>query len=274
MSNDRSDVPAGTHWMPASFAESLRRAADAVLMLDYDGTLAPFRIRREEALPWPGILELLERIVEGARTRVVVISGRESGAVAHLLEPFRPHEIWGVHGLERRDRDGRLRRTQLPSEARDGLIEARRRLEAAGLASRLEEKYGALALHWRGLETARAEQLGGWAEDSLAPLAARHELEFRPFDGGVELRAGGPDKGSAVRAVLGSSSPAAVAAYLGDDLTDEDAFRALHDVMGGRGLGILVRSEPRASAADLRLDPPHELLEFLQHWVRIRGEAG
>ena len=156
MSGDGSEDSAGARWLSASFAGVLRRAADAVLMLDYDGTLAPFHIRREEARPWPGMLERLDQIAEGARTRVVVISGRESGAVAHLLEPFRPHEIWGVHGLERRDREGRLQRTQVPSAARDGLIEARRRLEAAGLASCLEEKYGAVALHWRGLARAGA----------------------------------------------------------------------------------------------------------------------
>ncbi|RME26788.1 MAG: trehalose-phosphatase, partial [Candidatus Zixiibacteriota bacterium] len=50
---------------------------------------------------------------------------------------------------------------------------------------------------------------------------------------------------------------------LGDDRTDEDAFAAL----SSRGLKVLVRSEPRETAADLRLVPPDELRSFLDRWL-------
>ena len=53
-------------------------------------------------------------------------------------------------------------------------------------------------------------------------------------------------------------------AYLGDDLTDEDAFRAV----ATRGLGILVRQELRKTAAVAWLRPPEELLDFLHRWAR------
>jgi len=52
-------------------------------------------------------------------------------------------------------------------------------------------------------------------------------------------------------------------AYLGDDLTDEDAFAA----MGNRGLSILVRGEVRRSCARFWLRPPEELLHFLDEWI-------
>jgi trehalose-6-phosphatase len=52
-------------------------------------------------------------------------------------------------------------------------------------------------------------------------------------------------------------------AYLGDDLTDEDAFAAV----GDRGLSFLVRGEARASNARYWLRPPEELLEFLDGWL-------
>jgi trehalose 6-phosphate phosphatase len=52
-------------------------------------------------------------------------------------------------------------------------------------------------------------------------------------------------------------------AYLGDDLTDEDAFAAL----GDRGFSILVRTEVRASCARFWLRPPKELLAFLDEWI-------
>jgi trehalose 6-phosphate phosphatase len=52
-------------------------------------------------------------------------------------------------------------------------------------------------------------------------------------------------------------------AFLGDDLTDEDAFRKLK----GRGMAILVRDEYRPTEAEVWLKPPHELLEFLEQWA-------
>ena len=58
-------------------------------------------------------------------------------------------------------------------------------------------------------------------------------------------------------------------AYLGDDRTDEDAFRALQ----GRGLTVLVRQELRPTSAELWLRPPDELMHFLNDWLSAsRGE--
>src|SRR6185437_15422137 len=58
-----------------AFFERLRQASSRVLLLDYDGTLAPFTPDREHAFPYPGIPELISRIVR-AGTRVVLVSGR------------------------------------------------------------------------------------------------------------------------------------------------------------------------------------------------------
>jgi len=57
------------------------------------------------------------------------------------------------------------------------------------------------------------------------------------------------------------------AAYLGDDTTDEDAFKAIR----GRGIGVLVRPQFHATAADFWLKPPEELLEFLERWHELGG---
>jgi len=66
--------------------------------------------------------------------------------------------------------------------------------------------------------------------------------------------------------------PDAPAAYLGDDNTDEPAFR----VMNGRGLSVLVRTKWRETAARLWLQPPEELLDFLTQWLQAckRDESG
>jgi trehalose-phosphatase len=86
----------------------------------------------------------------------------------------------------------------------------------------------------------------------------------RDFDGGVELRPSGWDKGQTIRLLRSEHPAGAAVAFAGDDLTDEDAFQAL----GAAGLSVLVRSELRPTAADIWLRPPDELLDFLQNWTR------
>ena len=92
-------------------------------------------------------------------------------------------------------------------------------------------------------------------------------LELLRFDGGIELRARGMDKGQVIGKLLSEVAPDASVAYAGDDRTDEDAFRAL----GERGLRVLVRDEVRPTLADLWLRPPGELLDFLFRWLRTTG---
>ena len=95
-------------------------------------------------------------------------------------------------------------------------------------------------------------------------LAQEAGLDLLEFDGGVEIRASAPDKGDAVRSLLSEMSANTPAAYLGDDNTDERAFRAIN----GRGLSVLVRPQWRQTAARLWLKPPEELLDFLARWLK------
>jgi trehalose-6-phosphatase len=88
-------------------------------------------------------------------------------------------------------------------------------------------------------------------------------VELLPFEGGIELRARGRNKADAVSDVLARSSPDAVCAYLGDDVTDEDAFAGIR----GRGLAVLVAPELRRTGAHLWLRPPAELEWFLDRWA-------
>ena len=72
-----------------------------LLLLDYDGTLAPFRVDRFLARPWAGVRELLTRIQQQGRTRMAIISGRSAHEIRPLLGIDPPFEVWGLHGAER-----------------------------------------------------------------------------------------------------------------------------------------------------------------------------
>src|SRR5258707_14314062 len=89
----------------ASFLERVRRATSRALLLDYDGTLAPFTADRTRAFPYREIPELISQIMLH-QTRVVLISGRPAKELL-FLSRIHPHpEIWGSHGAERLHPDG------------------------------------------------------------------------------------------------------------------------------------------------------------------------
>jgi len=245
------------------FLDRLSNAPASALLLDYDGTLAPFQLDRDRAYPYPEVVPILERIVQCNRTRVVVISGRPVAEVRTLLGQLKHLEMWGAHGLERQSRDGTYHQSPKPREAVELLSQAREWVIEAGLVPLTEVKPGGIAIHWRGMPEADAERVERRLLEGWSVLAGRPQLKLLRFESGIELRVARPDKGDAVASIIDDSPRGTEIAYLGDDLTDEDAFRRLN----GRGLTVLVREEARESAAQVWLRPPAELIEFLERWL-------
>ena len=250
------------------FLRTIAKAPRSVLLLDYDGTLAPFRANRHQAYPYPGVAPMLQEIMRSGRTRIVIISGREAADVIPLLNIHPNPEVWGIHGLQRLQIDGSKEMPRLDEQTLDGLTDADRWLNYQQLRHTAEFKAGSIAVHWRGLaesdvEAIRARVLLGWR-----PIAEHSGLDLLEFDGGIEIRPSEADKGDAVRTFLCEVPPHAPVAYLGDDNTDEAAFRALE----GRGLSVLVRPKLRPTAAQIWLKPPDELLEFLGLWLKTSTE--
>ena len=246
-----------------SFLDGIPKASERVLMLDYDGTLAPFQVRAERAVPYPGVREALESLVAAGGTRVVIVSGRPALSLLPLLALDHPPEIWGGHGWERLLPGGVLKAEE-PSPAILVSLEkaAGAAADAVRAGGRLERKQASIALHWRGLPALNAAKVQARSRTAWDDVVAETELELLPFDGGLELRAPGCNKQHAVKAVLSETGGESAIAYLGDDLTDEDAFSAIKP----RGLAVLVRPELRATQADVWLQPPRELIAFLKRW--------
>ncbi|HKI99220.1 MAG TPA: trehalose-phosphatase [bacterium] len=247
---------------PQRFFDAVRAASRRVLMLDYDGTLAPFRLDRDQAAPYPGVRERLSALMAGHGTRVVLISGRTAHEVLQLAAVEPAPEVWGTHGWERLSPDGTYELAPLPPAAEAGLAQAHDVLDVRW-AQRLERKPASLAFHLRGLAPQETDAVQGHVQHAWEAIAACQGLEVHAFDGGIELRIPGRSKGTAVRQLLAESDPATVSAYLGDDRTDEDAFEAI----APHGLGVLVRPELRETAAAWWIKPPEELLDFLDQWI-------
>jgi len=247
------------------FFSQLSLAPTSALLLDYDGTLAPFQSERNHAYPYAGIVPILESIMHCGKTRVIVITGRPVHEVQTLLDPLKSFEIWGAHGLEHLLVDGTYRQAIIDPNAAMSLVRAEDWLKISGLSSRSEIKPGGIAIHWRGLPDAEIESIRTSTYKSWKTLAEQPGLKLLDFEGGLELRVTHPDKGDAIVEILKNLDGKVKIAFLGDDLTDEDGFR----VLNGRGLSVLVRSEYRETKAKVWLKPPHELVDFLKQWLNI-----
>jgi trehalose-phosphatase len=253
----------------STFAESVH----PVLLLDYDGTLSAFRVNRFEARPFAGVRELLTRIQRQGRTRMAVITGRPAEEIAPLLGLEQPIEVWGLHGAERLYPDGRRELEAGSGAAQQKLEELRERLGRDSLGGRFEDKPNAAVMHWRGLPPHKARAIEKKTRQLFEPLAEMDGLGLLEFEAGLELRVG-RDKGGAVEAILAEAGAGAPVAYLGDDLTDESAFRAVNalDASESPHVSVLVRHAWRETAAEIWLRPPEELRSFLTDWIRALGE--
>jgi trehalose 6-phosphate phosphatase len=253
------------------FFAGFSREVAPLLLLDYDGTLAPFRVDRSKAHPFRGVREVIAHIQEQTRTRVVVITGRPAREIGPLLRgdppvELRPVEVWGLHGAERLHADGKHELRLSPPETQRTLDQLREYLRHNNLGGEYEDKPNAAVMHWRGTSARTARFIAQRTRELFTPFAQQEGFTLLEFESGLELRTG-PNKGDAVRELVREIAPGTPVAYLGDDITDEAAFGVVNQ-LDGPHLSALVRPEKRATEADVWLRPPTELRAFLKRWLK------
>jgi trehalose 6-phosphate phosphatase len=240
------------------------RQGESVLMLDYDGTLAPFTANRFEAIPYPGVHARLETLLHIGTVRLILVTGRPAQELHHMLKLSSPLEIWGSHGREHRLPDGSYTLKEMTPAQMDALRDIADRISRAGFGEDvLERKPASLAIHWRALDPAAQQRLQHLALKSHRAQDPSTGLTVLDFESGLEIRRDDITKGDAVRETIAGLRQDIPVAYLGDDLTDEDAFRVLRP----RGLTMLVREQVRETVAEYWLRPPDRLLVFLDAWI-------
>lgn len=251
-------------WQIRKFFNDLSKVKQRLLMLDYDGTLAPFKVNRMEAFPHPEIDNVLKKLIKTEKTRVIIITGRQ---ISHLLKLFnlaKTLEIWGSHGLEHLTVDGKYQVTKLEQIQVKGLKEVKELFDKFKLAAQYELKPVSIALHWRNLDAYRVEFIFHHLLGQLQTIANNHNLKVCSFNSGIELSTPNINKGFAVKYLFSEIKGDFLSAYLGDDLTDEHAFKAIKN----NGLAVLVGAELRATNADIYLESTDEVVDFFQEWLK------
>ncbi len=156
-------------------------------MLDYDGTLAGFRVNRFTARPWAGVPKLIREIQREGGTRIAVVTGRPAAEIPAMLELETPVEVWGLHGAERLYPDGRREFEETPSLVRARLDEVRERLRRDAFGGLFEDKPNAAVMHWRGCSTQQARLIERKTRALFEPLAEVDGLALLEFEAGIEL---------------------------------------------------------------------------------------
>jgi trehalose 6-phosphate phosphatase len=218
-----------------------------------DGVLAPLAETPDAVVPDPRRTAVLRRLAARLEGRVAIISGRTLAEIDRITEGAAVSAS-GVHGLERRRADGSLDHTVAAPAVRDA-VAAFARFARDRPGTIVEDKAVSAGLHFRG-----APAVAAAAEALAHSLAAETGLALQAGNLVVELKTPGTDKGTALKAFMGEPPFAgAVPVMLGDDLTDEDGFRA---AVALGGFGVLVGAS-RQTAARFGLPDVEAVLAWL-----------
>jgi trehalose-phosphatase len=242
-----------------AFQARLRGRRPAVF-LDYDGTLTPIVARPEDAVMSEQMRECVRRLARCCP--VAIVSGRDRKVVEEFVQ-LKELQYAGSHGF---DISGPLA-TMQHERARKALPDlddaegALERLLKEIPGAQLERKKFAIAAHYRNAapeDAPRAEAAVDevlQAHPSLRKRGGKKVFELQPD---VDW-----DKGKAVLWLLGAmglDEADVLPIYVGDDLTDEDAFKALK----GRGIGVRVGPVTDETSADFLLKDTEEVRRFLE----------
>ncbi|GAA0684851.1 trehalose-phosphatase [Kitasatospora atroaurantiaca] len=245
-------TPAGR----AGLAALLAAPAEAVIALDFDGTLAPIVPDPDQARAHPGVAAALSALAPQVGA-VVVVTGRSAGVAVEYggfrgVPGLEHLTVLGQYGAERWEaRTGELSSPEPPPGVAALRAELPAALERAGAhpGTWVEDKGRALAVHTR--RTADPEGALDALREPLARLAAAHGLMVEPGRYVLELRPPGVDKGAALAGFL-AERPAGPVLYAGDDLGDLAAYAAVEKRRADGLPGLLVCSATADGEAPVR----------------------
>jgi trehalose 6-phosphate phosphatase len=233
---------------------------DPALFLDLDGTVLEFALDPAAVSVPERLHGILGRLPAATGGAIAFVSGRTLADIDRLLGAGR-FPVAAVHGLERRDARGQVRIAGMGEAGFEQMHRLLRDIADEHPGTLLEHKGVTLALHYRQCpeyEQALIERV----ESALDGIAS--ELKLMRGKMVLEIKPASGDKGTAIAAFMEEAPFAGrTPVFVGDDVTDEDGFRAVN---GLGGISVKVNSGP--SNAHFRLRDTRAVIDWLAELVR------
>lgn len=245
--------------------ETINDADQTLLFLDYDGTLISFQKRPHDVHTPNQIKTVLTSLANHPKYIVFIITGRTLSNIKDLL-PLPGLSYAAVHGLEIELADGNTFFWKQAKNIRNILKKIKKESHNAFQNEKkiyLEDKTYSLAFHYRLLPEQKSKETVKTFFHISKKIDSTGQLEIIHGSKVIELRPKGWDKGKAVNLLIEKTAQTkqTMTIYIGDDTTDEDAFKQIKD----NGITIYVENKTkRSTAAQYYLKNPSEVYEFLQ----------
>ena len=246
-----------------------------VVMLDVDGTLAPIAARPEEATVPLETRQAVSALASRPGVHVALVSGRAAADARRMVSAANTWVV-GNHGFEISGPDGEEIVNHQASAHRPAIGQAARRIapqiaRVPGVI--LEDKRYTLSVHYRLADPGVLPRLRGLVEET----ARQHGLVVTEGKKVLEVRPPARiDKGTGVTVLalrLHALEDAASIVFIGDDRTDEDAFRVLRS-RGPRPVTVRVSNEAAAeTSAEFTVRDTEEVRAFLEWLFESRAGA-
>ena len=237
-----------------TLAQMLREYAAAdrrLLLLDYDGTLAPFTNDPQEAAPDADLLHVLAELAADPRNRVVIISGRDHLTLQRWLGHLSISFI-AEHGVWLREARPDAEWTLFQAMNNEWKRQIRPVLEQyvnRTTGSFIEEKEYSLVWHYRRVDAQLGQERARELKSHLTFLGANNDLQILDGNKVIEVKTSGINKGTAAARWIANYHPDFIFA-IGDDRTDEDTFRAMPPTAYSVKVGVMPRSLARFHVDD------------------------
>jgi len=246
--------------------ETIEKSDNILLFLDYDGTLVSFKDKPDTIVTPLEVEIVLEKVVQNPKFTVFIVSGRTLNEIKSLLD-IEGLSFAALHGLQIEFSDGKSFSWKPAENVQPFVKEIKEKVcyefkDEKGVF--IENKEFTLAFHYRMLSKEKIEGAVERFIDTVEKIDKKNMLEIIHGEKVVEARPRGWDKGKAAELILNNirGYTNTVPVYIGDDTTDEDAFKYL----GNQGITIFVANNSNMSTlAHYWLKNPDEVLMFLKN---------
>jgi len=195
-----------------------------LIVLDYDGTLSPFTSNPEEAIPSEELIDVLKTLIHDPKNNITISSGRDQKTLTKWFGKL-DLNLAAEHGAFMRE-NGVWENNSEEKEWNPEIINIITRIVDKTPGSFLETKKTALVWHYRNVDSWTASLREQQLINMLRSKCTREGLQVMKGNKIVEIKAIESDKGWVVTRLLAQNSYDFMCA-IGDDITDEDMFRAL-----------------------------------------------